>query len=270
MPSLPRLAPRLAAVFAVFGAALRVAAAEPPAAASIDLGGGVSMEFVLIAPGKFVMGSEPDAGERDETPAHRVVITRAFYLGKYEVTQRQWTAVMGDNPSQFQGASLPVDSVSWDDTQRFLGQLAAKTKRQFALPTEAQWEFACRAGTSTHWYFGENETALPEHAWVGANARQRTHAVGGKPANPWGVCDLYGNVWEWCADWYANPYPAAEAVDPAGPATGAARVLRGGAWGDDASLARSAYRNSMGPNQRNRGTGFRCVLLLASDTLRNR
>lgn len=236
-----------------------------PRLEAVDLGGGVKMELVLIAPGRFTMGSGPDAGERDETPAHQVTISRPFYLGQYEVTQAQWNAIMDSNPSRHRGAKLPVEDVSWNDCQRFLRKLSAKTGRQFVLPTEAQWEFACRAGTTTPWYFGDRETALPDHGWVGANAQGRTHPVGMKPPNPWGLHDLYGNVWEWVADWYANPYPTGDAIDPAGPATGTARVLRGGAWGDDAWQARSAYRNSMGPDQGNPGSGFRCLMLVPVD-----
>ncbi len=236
-------------------------AASLPANVTLNLGSGVTMDFVLIPAGTFLMGSGPDVGDSDETPQHRVTIAQPFYLGCCEVTQRQWTELIGSNPSRFPGATRPVENVSWNDCQRFLAALAKKTGRAAALPTEAQWEYACRAGSTTRWYFGDDERAIGAHAWVGANAHGATHAVGTKPPNAWGVYDLCGNVWEWCADWYGRPDPATVAIDPVGPAAGTARVLRGGAWGDDANQARSAYRNSMGPDQHNPGTGFRCVLL---------
>lgn len=247
-------------------AASSTTAAQPatslPPTRVIDLGGGVTMEFVLIPAGSFEMGGDPNFSDGDETPQHRVTLTRPFYLGRTEVTQEQWAAIMGSSPSKFQGARLPVETVSWSDCQRFMRGASEKTGVRFALPTEAQWEFACRAGTSTRWSFGDEETALGNHAWIQLNAHGSTHPVQTKPLNPWGLADMYGNVWEWCADWYSMHYPAEAQVDPKGPATGDARVLRGGAWGDDATSARSTYRNSMGPDQRTPGAGFRCALLL--------
>ncbi|HVU33665.1 MAG TPA: formylglycine-generating enzyme family protein [Opitutaceae bacterium] len=251
----------LVALACTAGAAGPVASNRPSATLVVAIAPGVAMDFIRVPAGMFLMGSEPYFAEGDEIPRHQVTITHSFYLGKYEVTQRQWSGVMGSNPSVHRGDNLPVENVSWTDCQAFLAKLSAATGRRFALPTEAQWEYACRAGTTTRWYFGEDEAATTAHAWIGANSGGRPHVVGGKPPNPWGFHDMYGNVWEWCSDWYANPYPNGDAVDPTGPAAGAARVTRGGAWGDDPGTTRSAYRNSMGPNRRNDGTGLRIVLV---------
>lgn len=231
--------------------------------ASVELGHGVTMRFVLIAPGSFTMGSDPNFSDGDETPAHKVILTEPFYFGVCEVTQAQWTAVMGANPSRFKGEALPVENVDWDDCQRFMASLGRITRRVFRLPSEAQWEYACRAGTSDRWYFGNDETKLPSVAWEVTTAGGCTHEVATRSANPWGLYDLYGNVWEWCSDYYASHYPAGEVTNPTGPDFGAARVLRGGGWGDDSTQMRSGYRNSMGPDQHNAGTGLRCVMLVA-------
>lgn len=233
---------------------------------SLDLGGGVTMEFVRVPAGSFTMGSEENTGDGDESPKHTVTLTQSFYLGKFEVTQAQWTQLMGANPSKFRGPQLPVDSVSWNDAQLFLAKLGAKTGRRFALPTEAQWEYACRAGTTAPWSCGADESRLAASAWFAENSGETTHAVGTRAANPWGLHDLHGNVWEWCSDWYAkHAYAGGAATDPTGPAepTGS-RVLRGGGWGEDSDHVRSAVRNCIGPDIGNPGTGLRVVLLPAS------
>ncbi len=240
--------------------AVSLAASAPPARVSLDLGGGVTMEFVLIPAGSFPMGSAEETGDADETPQHRVTLTHAYYLGKHEVTQEQWTKLMGDNPSHFKGATLPVDTVSWNDCQHFLSRLREKTGRACSLPTEAQWEYACRAGTTTKWNFGDTDAAVAEHAWTESNSGGTTHPVGQKKPNAWGLHDLQGNLGEWCADWYANPYPKGDATDPLGPATGPSRVVRGGAWGDHPNNARPAYRNCNGSDGAHDGIGFRCML----------
>ena len=232
-----------------------------PATTTLDLGEGVTMEFVLIPSGTFMLGSPQEAGDGDESPLHQVTITRPFYLGKHEVTQTQWLRLMGTKPSNFQGPQRPVDSVSWHDCQRFLKKLQTATGRAVTLPTEAQWEYACRAGTTTPWSFGEEPARASAHAWCEANSGGTTHPVGGKQPNAWGLHDLHGNLGEWCADWYANPYPKGDATDPSGPPAGDSRVVRGGAWGDHPLNVRSAYRNANGPDGANNGIGFRCVLL---------
>jgi formylglycine-generating enzyme required for sulfatase activity len=236
--------------------------AQPPQSARVDLGSGVTMEFVLIGPGSFIMGSDENTGDGDESPEHKVTLSQAFYLGKYEVTQEQWTAVMGGNPSEFKGAQRPVDTVSWNDCQAFLAKLQDRTGRKFALPTEAQWEFACRAGTVTPWSFGAHDQPAADYAWIGSNSGGTTHPVGGKKPNAWGLYDMHGNVWEWCADWYAkHAYAGGEVTDPQGPASSEGRILRGGAWGEHPNNMRSACRNCIGPDVRHNGTGLRCMLL---------
>ena len=248
----------------LFALAAAVACAATPApTTTIALGGGVTMEFILIKPGSFTMGSDENTGDGDESPQHKVTITRPFYLGKFEVTQAQWTVVMGDDPSEFRGMQRPVDTVSWNDCQRFLAKLSEKTGRKFALPTEAQWEFACRAGTATTWSFGDRDTSATDYAWLIGNSGGTTHPVGEKKPNAWGLHDMHGNVWEWCADFYAkHAYAAGDAVDPHGPPASEGHILRGGAWGEHPNNARSAGRNAMGPDDRHNGTGFRCMLLV--------
>jgi formylglycine-generating enzyme required for sulfatase activity len=227
--------------------------------ATVDLGGGVKMEFVLIRPGSFTMGS--DVGHKDEIPVHKVTLTQPFYLGKYEVTQEQWEKVMGGNPSVFKGTNLPVENVSWNDCQSFLAELQRKTGRKFALPTEAQWEYACRAGTTTTFSFGDDETTLAEHAWYAANSDRKTHPVGQKKPNAWGLYDMHGNVFEWCADWYTESYPKEDATNPLGGASGERRVIRGGAWLYIPDNLRSADRSFSPPGYRVNEYGLRCVML---------
>ena len=181
-------------------------------------------------------------------------ITKPFYLGKYLVTQEQWEAVMGNNPSRFKGPKNPVETVSWDDCQQFLDKLNAKVGvrgGKFQLPTEAQWEYACRAGSTTTYCFGDDESGLGEYAWYATNSGGRTHPVGEKKPNAWGLYDMHGNVWEWCQDWYDGSYYANSPTDdPTGPTTGSSRVFRGGSWRERARGCRSALRVASCP-----GTG---------------
>jgi len=215
---------------------------------TVDLGGGVKMEMVLIRPGSFMMGSEK--GAPDEKPVHKVRITRPFYMGKYEVTQEQWQAVMGTSPSKFKGAKNPVEQVSWNDCQDFMKKLSEKVGGgAFRLPTEAEWEYASRAGTTTEYSFGDSDSAYGEYAWYSANSGSATHPVGQKKPNAWGLYDVHGNLWEWCSDFYDTGYYAqSPADDPTGGGSGGARVLRGGSWGDDATFCRAAYRCSFDPS----------------------
>ena len=188
---------------------------------SVDLDG-VTMEFILIRPGTFTMGSDKDA--------HKVTLTKPFYLGKYEVTQEQWEKVMGSNPSRFKGAKNPVEQVSWTDCQSFVAKLQEKVPGQtFRLPTEAEWEYACRAGTTGDYCYGDGEGSLAEYAWYKSNAKNTTHPVGEKKPNAWGLYDMHGNVWEWCADWYGD-YSATAVDDPQGSSSGSHRMIRGGSW----------------------------------------
>jgi formylglycine-generating enzyme required for sulfatase activity len=225
----------------------------------LDLGGEVTLQVELIQAGWFMMGS--DAGYADGQPVHMVTISEDFYIGRYEVTQGQWLAVMGTSPSYFSGSSdLPVEWVSWEDAVEFCDTASAATGYTVRLPTEAEWEYACRAGTATEYYFGDDENNLGDYAWYQANSDNRTHEVGGKLPNDWDLYDMHGNVWEWCSDWYGSTYYAvAPAIDPAGPASGTYRVLRGGSWGRSSGLE-SAVRGRGGTQVRYNGLGFRVVL----------
>jgi formylglycine-generating enzyme required for sulfatase activity len=203
----------------------------------------LGMDFVRIPAGKFMMGS--DTGGPLEKPVHEVHISKPFYLGKYEVTQKEWQAVMGTNPSSFkEDANLPVESVSWKDVQTFIQKLNVKEgDTRYRLPTEAEWEYAARAGTTTVYSFGSDERQLDEYAWYYANASNKTHPVGGKKPNAWGLYDMHGNVWEWVQDWYGL-YAANSVTDPQGPPSGSSRMCRGGSWDYDAKCCRSADRRS--------------------------
>ena len=206
----------------------------------------IGMKLVLIPPGEFTMGDE-NCGKW-EKPLHKVVISKPFYLGKYEVTQEEWAAVLGINPSRFKGPRNPVEQVSWEDCQNFLKKLDQKcgaAEGSYSLPSEAQWEYACRAGTTGKWFFGESEAELGDYAWYNDNSEGKPHPVGEKKANGWGLHDVYGNVWEWCADWFDNDYYKESPLsDPGGPSSGAAHVIRGGGWDypDPARGCRSAHR----------------------------
>ena len=233
---------------------------------TIDLGGGVKMEFVLIPAGSFLMGS--DQGAKDELPVHRVVISRPFYMAKHEVTQSQWEAVMGkdkrltelsEGDNDMSGPSKAMNGLSWTACQNLISKLKQKSPdHAFALPTEAQWEYACRAGSTSEFYFGDDASELGEYAWFAGNMiwpglpgyRGRTfyHDVGKKKPNVWGLYDMHGGVWEWCADRYdADYYFDSPFLDPSGPESGRFRVLRGGSWFRYTKYARSAYRRFFHP-----------------------
>ena len=236
-----------------------------PASLTLDLGKGVTMKLVLIRPGRFMMGSpDSELGRGDkEGPQHEVVIAKPFYLGVTEVTQAQYEAVMGTNPSQFKGPTNPVESVSWNDAVEFCRKLSEKTRKTFRLPTEAEREYACRAGSKTRFSFGDSESVLGEYAWYASNSGGKTHPVGQKKPNPWGLYDMHGNVAEWCADWYAD-YPKAAVTDHQGPASGTYRVLRGGSWYPTPDGCRSAFRNHGTPGIRYNVFGFRVVVSVSA------
>lgn len=219
------------------------------------LGCGLALDqFSLIPAGTFQMGST--TGGSDERPVHSVTISRSFYMQKTEVTQGQWRAVMGNNPSYFStcGDTCPVETVSWNDIQTFLTTLNSQTPGvTYRLPTEAEWEYAARAGTT-----GETYGTLDAIAWHSGNSLSKTHAAAGKLANAWGLYDMIGNVWEWVNDWYGS-YTSASVTDPIGPATGTYRVLRGGSWGGSSYGARAADRGNYTPSIRNGNVGFRLV-----------
>jgi formylglycine-generating enzyme required for sulfatase activity len=211
----------------------------------------------LIPAGEFDMGSN-DADR--EKPVHHVKISKPFYMGKCEVTQGQWKAVMGadKNPSKSQGDDLPAEHVSWNDAQGFLKNAGDGLR----LSTEAEWEYACRAGSAGRWCFGDEEGKLGEYAWYKDNAENKTHSAGQKKPNAWGLFDMHGNVSEWCSDWYDVKYYEAskDAADPRGPDAGQYRAVRGGSWRSVAGDARSAYRGKFAPDTRDGEIGFRVAV----------
>ncbi len=223
----------------------------------------IGMAFVLIPAGEFLMGSIDKLEE--ERPVHKVQITRPFYLGKYAVTQAEWEAVMGNNLSRFKGdLKCPVEMVSWEDVKKFIRWLDAREVERYRLPTEAEWEYACRAGSVTAYGFGNNSNQLSEYAWYEANADEQTHPVGQLKPNPWGLYDMHGNVYEWVQDWYGE-YPAEAVTDPqgpSGPSSNPDRVNRGGCWRHDAWACRSARRGRLTPGSRRDDLGFRVLRMV--------
>ncbi len=208
------------------------------------------MEFVKIPSGSFMMGGDKS---EDEKPIHQVTISNDFYMGKYEVTQAQWKVVMSSNPSNFKGDNLPVENVSWEDAQEFIKKLNAKGEGTYRLPTEAEWEYAARSGTTDN-YAGN----LDAMAWYDKNSDSKSHEVGMKQANAWGLYDMHGNVWEWCEDLY-GAYSSSAQTDPTGEISGSTRLLRGGGWSTGAAGLRSAFRGVNSPSHRNTNLGFRVV-----------
>ena len=232
----------------------------------------IGMKLMLIPKGTFMMGSpESEQGRFENETQHDVTISKDYYLGVYEVTQAQHEKVMGKNPSHFQGAivgnenaDLPVENVSWEDAVEFCKKLSElpeekKAGRVYRLPTEAEWEYACRAGSKTAYSFGADSKTLGDYAWFGGNSGQQTHPVGEKKANAWGLYDMHGNVWEWCSDWY-GVYPMGSVSDPSGPSEGSVRVYRGGCWSGGAAFCRSAVRLWFVPSNRIDDYGFRVAL----------
>ncbi|MBK7677070.1 MAG: formylglycine-generating enzyme family protein [Candidatus Accumulibacter sp.] len=237
--------------------------------AEIDVAG-VRQRFRWIAPGSFLMGSPAgEAGRDNDEVPHPVTLTRGFWLADTACTQPLWETVMASNPSHFaDDRRNPVEQVSWNDAQSFIGQLNRRMPGLHArLPREAEWEYACRAGTTTPFSFGDNITpkqvnydgSSPYAGGKKGLNRQRTVPVGSLPPNRWGLHEMHGNVWEWCADWY-GPYPAGERIDPHGPQTGVHRVLRGGSWINHGRHVRSANRNRYEPGHRIGSIGFRLAL----------
>jgi formylglycine-generating enzyme required for sulfatase activity len=234
--------------------------------------------MAFIPPGTFRMGSPENEADRhdQEGPQTEVTISRGFWLGKHEVTQGEYEAVIGSNPSVFNGGDFgvnlnrPVETVSWDNAVAYCAALTDRaaatgqipTGSVYRLPTEAEWEYACRAWTSTRFSYGGDPgyTNLTNYAWYWDNSDQQTHPVGQKLPNPWGLYDMRGNVFEWCKDWWSDFLPGEIVLDPQGPGSGSYRVIRGGDWSTDGSISRSANRDYDYPDTRDDSIGFRVVL----------
>ena len=225
-----------------------------------DLANSLGMQFVLIPAGTFMMGGGvAEDGDEDERPQHQVTFSQPFYLQTTPVTQGQWKKLMGENPAFFHecGEGCPVENVSWDDAQEFIKKLNRMEQTdQYRLPTEAQWEYACRAGSTRSFCFGDEEALLGQYAWYADNSQKSPHPVGRLKPNAWGLYDMHGNVYEWCQDWYGE-YPPGPVTDPRGPSAGKYRVLRGGSWDGEAGDSRSAYRLRLNPGYRYGHEGFR-------------
>ena len=228
---------------------------------TIPVKDGISIDMVRVETGTFTMGATPEMKDPEdyEKPTHRVTLTNVYYMGKYEVTQALWKAVMGNNPSWFKGDNLPVEKVSWDDCQEFISKLNRITGKTFRLPTEAEWEYATRGGNKSRGYQYSGSNNLSDVAWFGDNSGNKTHAVGTKQANELGIYDMSGNVWEWCQDRYGK-YNSSSQVNPTDANSGSYRVHRGGCCCNVAGNCRSSYRNGSTPDFRNFDLGLRLVL----------
>ena len=228
---------------------------------SISVKDGVSIDMVKVEAGTFMMGATSEMKDpySDEKPVHQVTLTNDYYMGKYEVTQALWQAVMGSNPSNFKGDNLPVETVNWNDCQEFISKLNSLTGRKFRLPTEAEWEYAARGGKKSRGYQYSGSRKISDVAWYEGNSRSKTHPVGRKQANELGIYDMSGNVWEWCSDWYGS-YSSSSQTNPTGADSGAGRVCRGGGWCDDAVCCRLSYRYGHTPDSRRTYLGLRLAL----------
>jgi len=239
---------------------------------------GVDFEMIKVQGGTFWMGAHskkkggifnkvPDENipnyDEDayyyESPVHQVTLSD-FAIGKYPVTQAQWEAVMGSNPSNFKGGNLPVENVSWDNCQEFIRKLNSKTGKTFRLPTEAEWEYAARGGNKSNGYKYSGSNSIDNVAWYDGNSGSKTHTVGSKSPNELGIYDMSGNVWEWCSDWFGS-YSNGSQTNPTGPSSGSYRVLRGGGWNGDARSCRVALRCSSSPFISLSSFGFRLILV---------
>lgn len=231
----------------------------------------IGMKLALIPKGTFNMGLLPTKWVPNTGPQHQVTISNDFYMGVTEVTQAQYQRVMGGNPSGFQGSKVegdssnyPVEQITWSEAVEFCKRLSdlpeeKSAGRVYRLPSEAEWEYACRAGNSGAYCFGDSATSIGDYAWSAENGGKKTHAVGQKKPNAWGLYDMHGNVWEWCRDWYSD-YPKSAVTDPVGPDEGMTRVVRGGGWDGFASLCQSAWRQDGNPSSTSDSGGFRVAL----------
>ena len=228
---------------------------------SIPVKNGISIDMVRVEAGTFTMGATPEMENPFdwEKPTHQVTLTNDYYIGKYEVTQALWQAVMGYNPSSFKGGNLPVEQVSWDDCQEFISKLNSITGKTFRLPTEAEWEYAARGGKKSRGYQSSGSNNISDVAWYDNNSGSKPHTVGTKQPNELGIYDRSGNVWEWCQDRYGK-YSCSSQIDPTRDNSGSGRMRRGGSWSFLARFCRSSYRGHNAPNYRDYILGFRLVL----------
>ena len=228
---------------------------------TIPVKNGISIDMVRVEAGTFTMGATAEMKDPFdwEKPTHQVTLTNDYYIGKYEVTQALWQAVMGNNPSYFKGGNLPVEQVSWDDCQEFLSKLNSITGKKFRLPTEAEWEYAARGGKKSRGYQYSGSNNLSDVAWYDRKSNNKTHAVGTKQSNELGIYNMSGNVCEWCQDLFEE-YSSSSQVNPTGANSGSHRVFRGGSWNGYARYCRSSYRNSISPDGRGYDFGLRLVL----------
>jgi formylglycine-generating enzyme required for sulfatase activity len=240
---------------------------------SLDLGGGAKLDLAAVPAGTFMMGApqgsvgaaNDEYGRNAKNPEefqHEVTLTKGFKIGVTEVTQAQYQAVMGNNPSVFKNPKHPVDNVSFEDAVKFCETLSAKLGKTVRLPTEAEWEYAYRAGTTTRYYWGDDleHADLANHAWFQDNSKQASHPVAQKKPNAWGLYDMGGNVWEWCSDRYKGPYEDKKITDPQGVKTGGERILRGGCWESGPLSARATNRGAVRQARAASQFGFRVVV----------
>ncbi len=213
----------------------------------------IGMQFKYIKPGSFNMGSNNDGS--NENPVYKVTLSKGFYMQTTEVTQKQWRSVMGTTPSYFKNCdNCPVEQVSWNDVKDYIRKLNSKEGTiKYRLPTEAEWEYACRAGSETDY---ANGNSLGVMGWYKDNSEKKNHSVAEKKTNAWGLYDMHGNVWEWVEDWKGS-YTSGNVTNPAGPSTGSKRVFRGGSWSNSATRCRSAFRSSLSPGRKDFNLGFR-------------
>ena len=228
---------------------------------SIPVKNGITIDMVKVEAGTFMMGATSEMQDpwNDEKPVHQVTLTNDYYMGKYEVTQSLWQTVMGSNPSNFKGDNLPVERVSWNDSQEFINKLNSMTGRKFRLPTEAEWEYAARGGKKSRGYQYSGSRKISDVAWYRYNSRSNTHPVGTKLVNELGIYDMSGNVCEWCQDWY-GPYSNSSQTNPTGADSGNGRVCRGGSWNYDAGRCCSSSRSNITAGYRDGCHGLRLVL----------
>ncbi len=224
---------------------------------------GVSFEMIAVEGGTFTMGATSEQGSDaydDEKPAHQVTLS-SYYIGKTEVTQELWQAVMGSNPSKFSGTNLPVEKVSWEDCQSFVIKLNELTGKNFRLPTEAEWEYAARGGNKSNGFKFSGGNNIAEVAWYSENGNKISHPVATKAPNELGIYDMSGNVWEWCSDWYSSSYyTSSSQTNPTGPNSGSYRVYRGGSWSGNDRYCRVSHRDSNYPSYRFNYVGLRLAL----------